>query len=298
MGIKVLSLFDGISCGQIALERADIKVDSYFASEIDKYSIEVTQKNYPNTIQLGDICEIKSEGLPKIDLLIGGSPCQGFSLAGKQLNFDDKRSKLFFEFVRLLRWLKPKYFLLENVNMRKEWQDIITKYIGVEPVKINSGDVSAQNRTRLYWTNIPIKEIDKNNIILKDILEENIEDKFFIKGDVIYDTPCFDLNKNNICNPIKDKSNKGWHFEQNVYTEDSKTRSLKAGGGSGNIPKILINGIIRKLTPLECERLQTLPNNYTANVSNSRRYMGIGNGWTVDVIAHIFKELKNTTAFD
>jgi len=291
MGINVLSLFDGISCGQIALEKAEIDVDNYYASEIDKYAIQITQSNYPKTIQLGDVRQIKIENLPKIDLLMGGSPCQGFSLAGNKLNFEDDRSKLFFEFVRLLRTLKPKYFLLENVNMRKEWQDIITKYLGVKPVKINSGLVSAQNRIRLYWTNIPIKEICSNNIFIKDILEESVEDKFFIKGDVQYENPDFELNKNNICNPLKDKSNKGWHFEQNVYTISSKTRSLKAGGGSGNIPKILINKKIRKLTPLECERLQTIPDNYSSSVSNSQRYKVLGNGWTIKIIKQILSSV-------
>ena len=141
--MKVLSLFDGISCGQVALERAGIKVDNYFASEIDKYAIKVTQKNYPNTIQLGDVCNIKGNELPKIDLLIGGSPCQGFSFAGKQLNFNDPRSELFFEFVRILKEVKPKYFLLENVKMKKEYQNVISKHLGVEPIEINSALVSA-----------------------------------------------------------------------------------------------------------------------------------------------------------
>jgi len=153
--INVLSLFDGISCGQIALERAGIEVDSYFSSEIDKYAMQITMANYPNTIQLGDVREIKAENLPKIDLLIGGSPCQGFSFAGKQLNFDDPRSKLFFEFVRLKNDVNPTYWLLENNKMKKEYQDIISNYLGVEPIKINSSLVSAQNRERLYWTNIP-----------------------------------------------------------------------------------------------------------------------------------------------
>lgn len=154
-GINVLSLFDGISCGQVALERAGIKVNNYFASEIDKHAIKVTQSNYPNTIQIGDVTKVKGADLPKIDLLIGGSPCQGFSFAGKQLNFNDIRSKLFFEFVRLLEETKPKYFLLENVKMKKEYQNIITEYLEVEPITINSNLLSAQNRTRYYWTNIP-----------------------------------------------------------------------------------------------------------------------------------------------
>lgn len=172
--INVLSLFDGMSCGQLALQRAGIAYDKYFASEIDKYAIKVTQHNFPNTIQLGDVTQVSGDGLPKIDLLIGGSPCQGFSIAGKQLNFDDPRSKLFFEFVRLLKECKPKYFLLENVKMKKEYQDVITDNLGVEPIEINSNLVSAQNRRRLYWTNIPGVTIPEDKgILLKDIVHEN-----------------------------------------------------------------------------------------------------------------------------
>ena len=152
--MNVLSLFDGMSCGQIALNKADINIDNYYASEIDEYAIKVTQKNYPNTIQLGSVVDVKGTDLPKIDLLIGGSPCQGFSFAGKQLNFEDERSKLFFEYVRILKETKPKYFLLENVRMKKEYQDVISSALGVEPILINSNLVSAQERKRLYWTNI------------------------------------------------------------------------------------------------------------------------------------------------
>jgi DNA (cytosine-5)-methyltransferase 3A len=175
--MNVLSLFDGMSCGQIALERAGIKVNNYYASEIDKHAIKVTQANYPDTVQLGDVTQLKKrENSPKIDLLIGGSPCQGFSFAGKQLNFEDPRSKLFFEYVRLLKELKPKYFILENVRMKKESQDIISKYLGVEPIVINSNLVSAQNRHRLYWTNIPGVSIPEDKgILLKDILQKDGE---------------------------------------------------------------------------------------------------------------------------
>jgi len=153
--MNVLSVFDGMSCGQIALNKLNIKYDKYYASEIDKYAIQQTKKNYPNTIHLGNVTKIKGSDLPQIDLLMGGSPCQGFSFAGKQLNFDDPRSALFFEFVRLLKETNPKYFLLENVRMKKEYQDVITEHLSVEPIMINSALVSAQNRVRLYWTNIP-----------------------------------------------------------------------------------------------------------------------------------------------
>jgi DNA-cytosine methyltransferase len=153
---NVLSVFDGISCGQVALQRAGIPINKYIASEIDQRAVKVTQANWPKTIQFGDVTRIRKEHfLSKIDILIGGSPCQGFSFAGKQLNFDDPRSKLFFEFVRLKDELQPKYFFLENVRMKKESQDVISKYLGVEPIFVNSALVSAQNRQRLYWTNIP-----------------------------------------------------------------------------------------------------------------------------------------------
>jgi len=154
-GINVLSLFDGMSCGQLALDRLGIKVDMYLAAEIDKYAMSIAKKNYPNTVHLGDVTKLRGVDLPKIDLLIGGSPCQGFSFAGKQLNFDDPRSALFFEFVRLLKETNPKYFLLENVRMKQEFQDVISDYLGVKPIMINSALLSAQNRVRLYWTNIP-----------------------------------------------------------------------------------------------------------------------------------------------
>ena len=173
--MNVLSLFDGMSCGQQALQRAGIKVNNYYACEIDKYAIQVAQKNFPNTMQLGDVQDMKIPNYREgsIDLLVGGSPCQGFSFAGRQLNFTDPRSKLFFEFVKVLEKLKPKYFLLENVRMKKESEHIITKYLGVEPIAINSALVSAQNRNRLYWTNIPnVTQPQDKNIVLADILED------------------------------------------------------------------------------------------------------------------------------
>ena len=178
-GLNVLSLFDGMSCGQIALERAGIKVNNYFASEIDKYAIQVAKHNYPNIQHIGDVTQVKSTQLPKIDLCIGGSPCQGFSFAGKQLNFDDPRSKLFFEFVRLLKECNPKYFLLENVKMKKEWQDIISKELGVEPIEICSSLFSAQQRKRLYWTNINVdlSKLPKSNNVIADVLDLPIKNK-------------------------------------------------------------------------------------------------------------------------
>ena len=196
--MNVLSLFDGMSCGQQALDRLNIKVDNYFSSEIDKYAIQITQKNYHNTIQLGDVCAIKAEDLPKIDLILAGSPCQGFSFASQsKLAFDDPRSALFFEFIRLLKECKPKYFLLENVRMKKEYLDVITQQVSecypeqgdipgqanfldaarrIEPIFINSALVSAQNRQRYYWTNIPnVTQPEDRGLILKDVLEDGFD---------------------------------------------------------------------------------------------------------------------------
>ena len=179
--MNVLSLFDGMSCGQIALNRAGIEYDNYFASEIDKHAIKVTMANYPNTIQLGDVTKVKGADLPKIDLLMGGSPCQGFSFAGKQLNFDDPRSKLFFEFVRLLKECKPKYWLLENVKMKKEYEAIITEHLGIEPIAINSELFSAQDRKRVYWTNIKFSALPiENNSTVEDILESEVNIKYCV----------------------------------------------------------------------------------------------------------------------
>ena len=179
--MNVLSLFDGMSCGMIALDRLGIKVDNYYASEIDKYAIQVSQANYPDIIQVGDITKLDLSTLPKIDLVMGGSPCQGFSFAGKQLAFDDPRSALFFEFHKAISYLQPKYFLLENVRMKKEYLDIISEYMGVEPIFINSSLVSAQSRQRYYWTNIPgIEQPEERGIVLRDILEDQVGSEHYV----------------------------------------------------------------------------------------------------------------------
>jgi|TARA_S200002703_G_C3787904_1_gene243038 site-specific DNA-cytosine methylase len=271
--MNVLSLFDGMSCGRIALERAGIKVDKYFASEIDKYAIQVAKANYPDTIHLGDVQTIEAEdgwletsikdsdGVERavqIDLLIGGSPCQGFSFAGSQLNFDDPRSQLFFEYVRLLKELKPTYFLLENVRMSQESQDIISEMLGTQPVAINSNLVSAQNRYRLYWTNIPFDTPEDEGIMLKDIIEDGVVDRD--------KSHCIDANYF-----------KGGNLKS--YFEKRRRQLVFSGDGTDNF---------RNLTPLECERLQTVPEGYTDHVSNTQRYKMLGNGWTVDVVKTIF----------
>ena len=288
-GINVLSLFDGMSCGQIALNKLKIEYDNYFACEIDKYAIEITQKNFPNTKQLGDVTLIKGEDLPKIDLLIGGSPCQGFSFAGKQLNFEDPRSALFFEYVRLLKECKPTYFLLENVKMKKEFQDVISEYLGVEPILINSSLVSAQNRERLYWTNIPnvTQPIDKN-LVLKDIME----DLPFKEGLEKYTYEPRVFKEGSLCHHIGDGNFKGGLQLKRVYAETGKSPTLTTISGGCQEKKVSNNrGLWRELSPIEYERLQTVPDNYTEGVKKSARYTMLGNGWTVDVAAHIFKHI-------
>ena len=362
--MNVLSLFDGMSCGQIALDKLGIPVKNYFAAEIDKYAIKVAQDNYPDMVHLGDVQNIKTSGTHlmdefdcghKIDLLIGGSPCQGFSFAGKQLNFDDPRSQLFFEYVRLLKALKPKYFLMENVKMKKESMAIITEYLGVEPIEINSNLVSAQNRKRLYWTNIPMKGLPEDKgIILKDILEpvEQIDDAYYYsdksiaymergndkwqqagarRADRYTQTPdtkkaftitanfhkgvpynYFDDNRDPLILQKARGYNKGglkalngktptlstssWeHNNHLVYRDKSK---CVRSGGRGSYDRHEWDSVdthhIRKLTVTECERLQTVPDGYTCGVSNTQRYKMLGNGWTVDVVKHIFEGLKET----
>jgi DNA (cytosine-5)-methyltransferase 3A len=305
--MNVLSLFDGISCGQLALNRAGVEYDKYFASEIDKHAIKVTQHHFSNTIQLGDVEELKVSSLPKIDLLIGGSPCQSFSVAGNGSGFDGK-SKLFFEFVRILKEVNPKYFLLENVKMKKEWQDIISENLGVEPIEINSSLVSAQHRRRLYWTNIPeIIQPENKNIKLADILEKNIE------GDKKYG----DFKSNNGKTIRIEKNNFPYTFYEARTKEGKEERKrVRILTGRDTTPRsakykiylplrteksncilatpsqldyiVDLNGTYRKLTINEIEALQTVPINYTESVSENQRRKMLGNGWTVDVVAHIF----------
>ena len=377
--MNVLSLFDGMSCGRLALDKAGIPVTKYFASEIDRYAIAVSRSNYPTITQLGDVKDVTdSQFSDEIDLLIGGSPCQGFSFAGKNLNFEDPRSKLFFEYIRLKDTLKPKYFILENVKMKKESQDIISSYMGVEPVQINSSLFSAQNRVRLYWTNIPFSStIEDKNLVLADIIEDGMVDR-----DKSY---CIDANyfrggsmklyyeksrrqlvfDNKGCHQVGEADIKGYDIVKRVYSSSGKSPSLTTMQGGHRQPKIVCGSIInrkinpetgkrddynpnieakprietrvdgktgtlttimkdnvvvdhgkmywRALTPKECERLQTVPDNYTKygvfrdskeydstlhehlqrqNISNSQRYKMLGNGWTVDVISHIMKGME------
>lgn len=320
--MNVLSLFDGMSCGQIALNRLGVKYDNYFACEIDKYAIKVTQENFPNTKQLGDVTKVDFKSLPKIDLLIGGSPCQGFSFAGKQLNFNDPRSALFFEFVRALREANPKYFLLENVRMKKEYQDVISEHLGVEPVIINSSLVSAQNRVRLYWSNIPIIQPEDKKIFISEILEKAVDKKYYLSNKMINGflnkssvfrerfKSYIDGNEKSYCltaryfkqsatdqyimqvNPCLKAGGKQPRMQDRIYfTEWCKSPALTSFASRLNVSD-LKTFKVRKLTPIECERLQTVPDNYTNHVSNTQRYKMLGNGWTIDVICHILKEVK------
>lgn len=305
--MKVLSLFDGMSCGRIALDKAGIKVTKYYASEIDKYAIEIAKKNYPDTVHVGDVRQVQAADIGEIDLLIGGSPCQGFSFAGHQLNFDDPRSQLFWEYVRLLKELKPKYFLLENVRMKQQSMDVITEALGVEPIAINSNLVSAQNRYRLYWTNIPMDGLpDDKGIKLKDILEEGVVDRdkahcldanYFKGGNL---KQYFEKHRrqlvfsaDGLCH-VGDADLSGNESVKRVYHASGKAPTLTTMGGGHREPKVYVEPMqYRKLTPLECERLQTVPEGYTEGVSNTQRYKMLGNGWTVDVVSHIMEGMTH-----
>ena len=400
---NVLSLFDGMSATQIALQRSDITVGKYYASEVDKYAIKVTQANFPDTIQLGDVTQVRATALPPIDLLVGGSPCQGFSQAGQGANFDDPRSKLFWQYVRLLKEVRvynpDVFFLLENVGMKQEWQDVISEALGVQPIMINSNLVSAQNRKRLYWTNIPNVELPRDRgILLKDIVHENtafvdrekshaitgnigrVTPKMYLtksQGQMVFDKPttplvdrdkahCIDANywkggnfksyfekhrRQLVFETVKEyivpfdetlkildkevAEGKVGYFRKDsqanrVYYIHGKAVTLcgDAGGGSAKMGQylfgcitpdrenkrqdgqrfskgrkfytltaqdkhgILVEGYIRKLTPVECESLQTVPDNYTNYVSNTQRYKMLGNGFTVEVIAHILRGIN------
>jgi len=372
--MKVLSLFDGMSCGQIALNQLGIKVDEYYASEIDKWAIQVTQKNYPDTIQLGDITKWREWDIDwaSINLVYGGSPCQGFSFAGKQLAFDDPRSKLLFEFVDIVNHIKSLNpdvkFLLENVRMKKEYLDVISEYMGVQPVMINSALVSAQNRVRFYWTNIgEIEQPEDRGILLKDIIENGEVDRekslvvttrvagatakrykekslhqmvivdslynnrparvykekaptirsassgLIVTGGAIRGRYNEDgkteqklevqhtgransittVQKDSLCIQVGEVDLKGHDSIKRVYSPDGKSPTLTTMGGGHREPKIAQPELTwRKITPLECERLQTVPDGYTDNVSNTQRYRMLGNGWTVEVIKHIFSKLE------
>lgn len=304
--MTVLSLFDGISCGQLALKKAGIKITNYYASEVDRHTIENTQKHFPDTIQLGDVTQVSSSKLPKIDLLLGGSPCQSFSKCGDGSGFEGS-SGLFFEYVRLLKETKPRYFLFENVKMKNEWRDIITEYLKVDPILINSNKYSAQNRTRYYWTNIPLNNINSSvsHITLKDVLEEepcptltlsknkvveNNLKRFLCKEGVFCFTEARTEEAKRMRSAIRKQEGRDYcsrRGKEMVPRKDGKSNCLTA---TFSIKEHTIKdkeGVLRRLSPLEWERLQTLPDNYTQGMKG--RYKAIGNGWTVDVIVAILR---------
>lgn len=311
--MNVLSLFDGISTGRYCLERAGIQVDNYFSSEIDSNAIKISEKNYPDIIRLGDVTNIETIMLPRIDLVIGGSPCQGFSRAGKCLNFDDSRSKLFFEYVRILEEIKSYNpgvkFLLENVKMKNEWSQIITEHLGVEPIEINSKILSAQNRPRVYWTNIPVNPISDKNVSLEDIVEEVDTTGFIEKDGLLFDPSISEASRNLVSVVdgevrIKQSTILGYIVAEdydgiNLDFPTSKSRRGRVIKKKSptitrvqNTTGIYYKGIFRPFTVTELERLQTLPDGYTEGVSLSARKEAIGNGWTADVITHIFRGLR------
>lgn len=319
-GLNVLSLFDGISCGRVALERASLPVNHYFASEIDENATKISSHNYPDIIRLGDInglTEGRLKELPRIDVILSGSPCQGFSRSGKGLNFEDSRSRLFFNFVDILNWIRENNnpnvkFLLENVKMKNEWRDVISEYVGVPHIEINSRLLSAQNRPRLYWTDIEGAGIPEDaGVVLKDILDPNEM--------VLYGHRVGSLT---VCNSFSEASRglvnvvdgeirisqtvkKGYIVAEdgdgvNLSFPTSKSRrgrvikqkssTLDCACNIG----VLSNNEVRRLTLTELERLQTLPDGYTdvPGVGEGARKKALGNGWTVDVIAHILRNLK------
>ena len=313
--MKVLSLFDGISGARVALNRLGYTDITYYSSEIDKYAISIGNKNHPKNINLGDVRTINGRKFKNIDLLIGGSPCQDLSISKKnRRGLQGDRSILFYEYLRLLKEVKPKYFLLENVaSMSKESKCIISKMLQTEPIMINSALVSAQQRKRLYWTNIKNVTLPKDKkVYLIDILETEdtnrlksycIDSKYF-KG--IHLKTYFKLKKRQV---VFEKPKRLGHFNtggqgDRVYAVEGKSTALAANGGGRGAKtglylcgigkkRHLVNGcVIRKLTPIECERLQNYPDNYTEGVSDSQRYKMLGNSFTVDIIKHILSFIK------
>jgi len=318
----VLSLFDGMACGYQALKDAGIYVEKYYASEVDKHAIQIAKKNHPDIIHLGDVTKWREWSIPKPDLIIGGSPCQGFSFAGKQLAFDDPRSALFFDYIDILDYFDPTFRFLENVKMKKEHLDIITEYMACEPHFINSALVSAQNRQRYYWYNWEAPEPADRGILLADIIENGDVGLIKDRGELKIrneKSMCIDANyykgvdnhgqRTIIGRQYPRGKNAGFEKEisksptmsanswQQNFNIREKSKTIRVGGRSSppdakqNWDASFDGKDWRKLTPIECERLQTLPDNYTGGVSDTQRYKMLGNGWTKDVIAHIFSHI-------
>lgn len=285
--MRVLSLFDGISCAMVALERAGIPVEKYTAYEIEPNAIKISKKNYPQIEHYGDVMTADFEAMKGgYELVVFGSPCQSLSIVQSKTRQNlNGKSKLFFEGVRALKAIQPKYFLFENVaSMNAESKQIISECLGCEPVLIDAKDFSAQQRPRYYWTNIPIAEYGSSPLVLRDIMEDTVDKKYF------YDYPLtnIDLAKQ-VCATMVHNNHE---MHKRVFNPDFKCHTLTAVCGGNQQKKVYVNGKARKLTPLEYERLQTLPDNYTAGVSDGARYKAIGNGFCIDVIAHIFRGLK------
>ena len=305
INMNVLSLFDGMSCGRIALSRSGINVGKYYASELDDHAIKVTQNNWPDTLQLGDVTKWRDWDINwgDIDLLIGGSPCQGFSFAGKNLAFKDHRSKLFFTYVDILQHIKSLNpavkFLMENVKMKSEHMQVVTDMLGVAPVEINSALVSAQNRVRNYWANWNFTPPDDRGIVLLDVLDLNLpDDQIGVR--VREKTKCLRVGGRN--SPFGDRhewdslyqrvSKKGLG-KRNIEKSGCLTGGANSGGNHSDMDIIHTPHATRRYTVTECERLQTIPDEYTAGVSNTQRYKMLGNGWTVDVVSHIFSQMPD-----
>ena len=272
--LRVLSLFDGISCGQLALRRVGVRDYEYFASEIDPGAIAITMRRFPDTIQLGDVRTVSAPPGRRIDILMGGSPCQGLSQSGKKLGLNDPRSRLFFEFLRLLKSARPRYFLLENVPMPRSIQDDISNLLGCEPIEIDSAAFCAQRRVRLYWTNLPLpaKRSKPSDRVLADVIGKQVPASVVRSPKPMY-----------LYNIFENGGQNG-----NVFSPYGKCPPLL----SGTTPRVdLGGGKHRKVTAEECEKLQTVPVGYTRELSSTRRIFHLGNGWTVDVIAHLLRPL-------
>ena len=319
--MNIFSPFDGCACARAAVDKLGISC-TYYASEVDKWAIQIANKNYPDIIQLGDIRDINGSNLPEIDLMIGGSPCQDLSIAGNGAGLKGSRSALFYDFVRLLEEIKPKYFVLENVaSMKKIWRDKITDILGVEPILIDSAMVSAQSRKRYYWTNIQgVEQPEDKGILLRDVIEDGVVDRdksFCVDANYWKGTTPVHYAKHHVRQVVfkneqvlgefvsvvkliqKSKTKQIGYIGRDslgyrVYSIEAKSPTLTSNLAGGHKPIYFKfnNNEIRKLTPVECERLQTLPDNYTEGVSNTQRYRMLGNGFTVDVIAHILSYME------
>ena len=295
--MKILSLFDGISCARVALEKVGIPVEAYYASEIDKYAMQISAKNYPDIIPVGSVTGISNAmiafGFNDIDLLIGGSPCQDLSISKSKTRkgLDGTKSSLFYEYVRILNGVKPKYFILENVaSMSDESRDIISRELGVQPIELNAKDFSAQNRARYFWTNIPVKQpTELSSLVIEDILESEVDEKYYYSG---FPVEIKDVTKN----VIGTIGVAGHDILKRIYNRNSKSATVTTCAGGNTQHKIISNARVRKLTPVEYERLQGLPTDYTKGLSDSQRYKCCGNAFNVDVVAHILCFIPNNKA--